>query len=364
MKLAGQIFTLYVGRMFLIRFLGLLFFFVLLLQMLDLLNRSSDILAPDGAGMESVMRYISLRAPQIASQFTPFAALLGIVFTLAGLSHTSEITVMRAAGLSVHRVLFPLGFSCFLIACAHFVFHEVVTVKTSEALDYWEVNDYAVDLPPEDSDTRTDIRINYDGEIIAAASAARIGGVVLLTGVTISSLDNTGLITNVIEARAARYEDGGWRLFNARRFGALSLAVDDNADVIWTNTLDPELLFAMTLEPDQTSLGELTAQINQLNQDRADTRGSMTSLLSRFSKPMATLVMPLLGAIAGFGVHRQGVLLARAVTGAALGFAYFVAENLALALGALGVVPAIIGAFFPLALFMVVGFSILLAMEN
>jgi len=90
----------------------------------------------------------------------------------------------------------------------------------------------------------------------------------------------------------------------------------------------------------------------------------MTSLLGRFSKPMATLVMPLLGAMAGFGVHRQGVLLARAVSGAALGFGYFVAENLALAFGALGVVPAIIGAFFPLALFMVVGFTIILAMEN
>ena len=79
---------------------------------------------------------------------------------------------------------------------------------------------------------------------------------------------------------------------------------------------------------------------------------------------MATLVMPLLGAIAGFGVHRQGVLLVRAITGSVIGFTYFVAENLSLALGKLGVIPAIIGAFFPLALFMVVGFAILLAMEN
>lgn len=363
MNFARNIFTLYVGRIFLVRFLALLFFFVVILQMLDLLNRSEDILSPEGAGIDSVLRYISLRAPQIASQFTPFAALLGVVFTLAGLSHTSEITVMRAAGMSVHRVLFPLGLACAGIALAHFIFHETVTVKASEALDYWEVNDYAVDLPPE-SETRTDIRISYDNELIFASSAARIGDVVLLTGVTITSLDASGLITNVIEARAARYENDGWRLYDARTFGAMSLEVQDNDEVIWTNTLDPELLFALTLEPDQTSLSELSLKIRQLNEDRADTRGPMTSLLSRFSKPMATLVMPLLGAIAGFGVHRQGVMLARAVTGAALGFTYFVAENLALALGALGVVPAIIGAFFPLALFMVVGFSIILTMEN
>lgn len=356
-------FMLYVGRMFALRFLGLLVFFVIILQMLDLLNRSEDILAADGAGVDSVLRYISLRVPQIVSQFTPFAALLGVVLTLAGLSHTSEITIMRAAGMSVHRVLFPLGFACAVISLSHFTFHELVTVKTSEALDYWEVNDYAVDLPPE-SDTRTDLRISYDGEIIAADSAVRINGAVLLSGVTIYDLDENGVIGSAITARVARFEDGAWRLFGARALDAETLAVTTTESVIWTNSLDPELLFAMTLEPDQTTLGELAAKIDQLNQDRADTRAPMTSLLGRFSKPMATLVMPLLGAIAGFGVHRQGVLLMRAVTGAALGFAYFIAENLALALGALGVVPAIIGAFFPLAIFMVVGFSIILAMEN
>ncbi len=97
MNYARNILTNYVGRMFFVRFIGLLIFFVIILQMLDLLNRSSDILSPEGAGMPSVLRYISLRTPQIISQFTPFAALLGVVLTLAGLSHTSEITVMRAA---------------------------------------------------------------------------------------------------------------------------------------------------------------------------------------------------------------------------------------------------------------------------
>ncbi len=349
--------------MFLIRFLGLLIFFVIVLQMLDLLNQSSEIMAAEGAGGASLVRYIMLRAPMIASQFTPFAALLGIVLTLAGLSHTSEITVMRAAGMSVYRVLFPIGFVCALIAIAHFTLHETITIKSTDALEYWEVNDFAVDLPPK-TDTRTDVRIAFDGELVSAASAARSGNAILLSGVTIYGLDNEGLINQVIEARAARYEAGAWRLYNVISMDVNTNDVTESDDAIWTNSLDPELLFALTLEPDRTSLGELVSKIRQLNADRADTREPMTSLLSRFSKPLATLVMPLLGAIAGFGIHRQGVLLARAVTGSALGFTYFVAENMALALGKLGVLPAIIGAFFPFALFMVVGFSILVAMEN
>lgn len=363
MSVFRGILTGYVGRMFLVRFAGLLVFFVLILQMLDLLNRSDDLLAPAGAGMDSVWRYISLRAPQIISQFTPFAALLGVVLTLAGLSHTSEIIIMRAAGLSVNRVLAPLGLVCAGIAAAHFLFAEIVTVKASEQLDYWEANDFAVNLPPE-SETRTNIRISYDNEFIAADSAMRAGDAVVLSGVSIYGRDGDGLISTVIKARSARHEADGWRLYGVRNLDPFTLESLETPEAIWTNRLNPELLFAMTLEPDQTPLPELAAKIEQLNRENADTRGPMTSLLSRFSKPMATLVMPLLGAIAGFGVHRQGVLLVRAVTGAALGFTYFVSENLMLALGSLGVVPAIMGAFFPLALFMVVGFTIVLSMEN
>lgn len=358
-----RVFTLYAGRMFLVRFSGLLIFFVIILQMLDLLNKSSDILEVNGAGGAELLRYISLRAPQIVSQFTPFAALLAVVLTLAGLSHTSEITVMRAAGMSVNRVLKPFGVMCAFIVAAHFVFHETITVKSFEALDYWEANDFALDLP-EDQETRTNIRLKFDGEFINAESAVKTSDLVLMRDLTIYTVDDRGVAKGGIEARSARYENGVWRLFNVRSFDSETLAVTQSETAVWTNSLDPDFLFALALKPEQTTLGELMRKIRQLREDRADARDAMTSFLSRFSKPMATLVMPLLGAIAGFGIHRQGVLLMRAVAGSALGFTYFVAENLALALGKLGVLPAIIGAFFPLALFLVVGFSIVLAMEN
>ena len=363
MNVPGGIFTFYVGRLFLTRFAGLLIFFIIILQMLDLLNQSSEILAADGATSQQLLHYVGLRAPQIASQFTPFAALLAIVLTLAGLSHTSEITVMRAAGMSVHRVLLPFGVVCACIASMHFIFNEIVVVKAAERLDYWEASDFAVDLPPE-SETRTNLWIKFDNEFISAESAAHYGAAILLTGVTIRQFDERGLPMSSIDARAARYENDEWRLFGAKVQDVATLSVRREENAIWTNSLDPELLFALSIEPDQTSIGELFSRIRQLDADRADTRPAMTSLLSRFSRPMATLVMPLLGAIAGFGVHRQGVLLARAVTGSALGFSYFVAETLALALGKLGVLPATIGAFFPFALFMVLGFTIVLRMEN
>ncbi|MEL7490593.1 MAG: LPS export ABC transporter permease LptG [Pseudomonadota bacterium] len=363
MNNVNTIFTFYLGRQFVARFLAFLAFFVIILQMLDLLNESDAILAADGAGVSSVFDYIAMRSPQIVSQFAPFAALLAIVITLAMLNHTSEITIMRAAGMSVHRVLFPIGFVCFLVSVAHFTFHETIVVPSTEKLAYWQANDYAVDLPP-DKGTRTDVRLSYNGEFIRAESAARIGDTVRLNDVVIDRLDANGLISGVVEAKSALFINNGWQLFGVIDHDGKTLQTTRVDNREWATNLNPELLFALSLKPDRTPMGDLVKKIGQLRADGADTRAAATSFLARFSKPLSTLVMPLLGAIAGFGVARQGAQLTRAAIGASLGFGYFVFENMALALGKLGVLPAMVGAFFPFALFMVVGFAILLTMET
>lgn len=359
-----RILTTYIGRQFLVGFAGLLLFFVIILQMLDLLDKSADIVAHSGAGGDAVWRYVTLRAPQIASQFAPFAALLSIVLTLSQLNLRSEITVMRSAGLSVNRVLLPIGLMCGGVALAHFLFQEFVVVRATEELAYWEANDFRPNLPPDDG-TRTNVRIAFGSEFIHAGSAARVGEQVVLNRVTITRLDNLGLLTAKTEAESAQFFRGAWTLIGSRTFEATGeTKIAAAAATPWATTLNPELLFALSLNPDRTPMLDLARKITQLRREGADTKPAETSLLSRFSKPAATLVMPLLGAIAGFGVTRQGNQLARAALGGALGFSYFIAENLMLALGKLGVAPAFIGAFFPFALFLVVGFSIILAMEN
>lgn len=363
MKEIDGVFLRYVGKLFVTRFIGLLAFFVVVLQALDLLNRSEYIMAAEGATSDSIIKYILLRAPEIISQFTPFAALLAIVVTLSTLNLSSEIVIMRAAGMSIQRVLAPIGIVCFAIAIAHFAYNELVVVKGSERLAYWDANDFAVGLT-HDQSTRTNIRVTHDREIVSAAAAARTSGGVRLTDVVIYDLDDGGLVRSITEAKSALFSDGAWRLFNVREAKDPTAAANEIQTRIWPTSLNPELLFALTLNPDRSSIPTIIRQIGQLRRDGADTGPAMTSMLGRFSKPMSTLLMPLLGAIAGFGVSRQGNQLFRATVGAALGFVYFVAENLMLAVGKLGVVPPVLGAFFPFALFVLVGFAIALAMES
>ena len=80
--------------------------------------------------------------------------------------------------------------------------------------------------------------------------------------------------------------------------------------------------------------------------------------------PLSALLMPLLGAVAAFGLARSGALFLRAVIGMALGFAYFVADNFALAMGNLGAYPPFIAAWAPFLLFLLIGETVLVRTEE
>jgi lipopolysaccharide export system permease protein len=63
----SRIITFYMAKMFLVRTFAVLFALVLVLQTLDLLGASGDVLAYKGNDGGDILTYISLRAPQIIS---------------------------------------------------------------------------------------------------------------------------------------------------------------------------------------------------------------------------------------------------------------------------------------------------------
>jgi hypothetical protein len=98
----------YMARLFLTRTFAVLAMLVAVLQTLDLLGESGDILAYAGNGDAQLWHYVALRAPQIVARFLPFSVLLGTLIMLATLNQNSEIISMKAAGLSAHQILAPL----------------------------------------------------------------------------------------------------------------------------------------------------------------------------------------------------------------------------------------------------------------
>ncbi|MCK0070968.1 LPS export ABC transporter permease LptG [Kordiimonas laminariae] len=353
----------YMIKMHLSRFFGVLVGLTAVLQFLDLLAVSDDIMAADGATWVSIVSYLSMRTPQLLSQFAPFAALISTLLTLATLNQHSEVVIMKASGLSAHRILLPMGLASFIIAIGHFTFNETVVVDGSARLEYWKDNDFAVDLPPNSNLTgRVWVKEDENIILVEAVNAVKDGAV--MDKVSVFERDQNKKITAMIQADFALYQKGKWSLHEVRRFDAISheLTVDTVKD--WPIKTRPERFMALTANPDHVSFIELWSSMAKLNKEGIPIDRMMASFMQKFAAPASTLLMPLLAAVAAFGVTRAGSLAIRLTVGMALGFSFFVADNFMLAMGEFGVAPPFLAAWAPFFLFLLVGYAVLFHTEE
>lgn len=353
----------YMIKMHLTRFFGILIGLTAILQMLDLLAQSDDIMAAEGANWASLASYISMRVPQLVSQFVPFSALLATLLTLATLNQHSEVVVMKASGLSAHRILLPLGIASFIIAGAHFIFNETLVVKANADLEYWRANDYAVDLPPNAGPSGR-VWLKEGETIVLVEAVSGIRNRVVLDKVSLFERDDRGRLQAMAHADFAWYQNGRWTLHEVRRFDAKTHQLSINATEPWDIPTRPERFQALTVKADHVSFPALWESMKELKVDGLPTERLLASFYHKVAAPASSLLMPILAAVAAFGVQRAGNLVLRIVFGMALGFSFFVADNFMLAMGEFGVAPPFLAAWSPFLLFLLVGYAVIFHTEE
>jgi lipopolysaccharide export system permease protein len=354
---------LYVGKMFLLRFLAFLFVLILVLQSLDLLNEADAILAGPGNSEATLLIYVKLRLPQLASQFAPFAVLLAALVTLFTLNANSEIVIMKSTGISAHQVLMPLFAVGLLVAAAIFVFNDLVLTRSNAILTAWQDMEYGAKPPPA-SGMKRDITVEDSGYILHADDIGQANGTVTLGNVVIYQLGPTRNIVHTTMAKSATLGTGKWFLHDVRDTDIATLAVTHLPSRDWPSTIPADRLVAQSVNPQMVTYSKLRASLGDLARSGHAASTLRAALYHKISQPLAVVLMPLLAAIAAFGTARSGRLLLRAAVGLLLGFAFFVADNLMMALGQFGAVPPFLAAWAPFLLFLMIGESVLLRSEE
>ena len=353
----------YIARLFAFRSIVMLFVLVGIIQMLDLLSNTDVIMLGEGASDASISKYVSLRLPQLISDFTPFAVLLGSLITFAQLSQSSEVTIMRASGLSGRQVITPFCLTALVFSVALFAFHEWRTVPASKELSNWQAANYSM-RGPLAAEVRENLWLAAQSDLVKASEARSVDGILSLNEVTIYTTDDTGTLQTVTSAARAVFENGVWQLQEGTHRAVADNTSEAFTTRLWQTPLTPERVLEITVVPEHVPLAEFREITAQLSAEGRDTLDLDTIAWSRFAAPAACMLMPLLGAIAGFGVPRRGAVLSRLAGGMMFGFAYFVVENLMLALGKLGALPPLLAAFVPFLLFTILGLLVLTYTEE
>ena len=354
--------TLYLVRLFATRIVAVLLMLVLILQMLDLLGESGKILAYPGNDEGHVWNYVSLRVPQLIARFLPYSALLATILTLATLNQNSEVIAMKAGGLSAHQVLAPLFLTAAVASVFSFAFNERVVTRSNATLKAWQAEEYGP--IPKDSAVRSNVYLRDGANILSAATIRGEGAATVMERVTWYRRDAAGMIVEQIRSPRATFASPGWRLDAPVSFDVATTETRNLGPIVLAQEIEPEQVAISTVDADAEDIFHLTGTIREMKAAGRRTSEIEGKWWHKLSGPLSAMLMPLLGAIAAFGLARSGQLLIRAVIGMALGFAYFVIDNAALAMGNFGGYPPLVAAWAPFLLFALLGETVLVRTEE
>ena len=353
MRLAG-----YVLRAVSVRVAGAMLVLLGVLQILDLLEVTPDIVER-GLGFAGVLHYAVLRLPQLINQAAPLGVLAGSIFAFMKLAGDSEIVAMRASGVSVYRLLamaLPAALSVVLI---NFVAVEIVAPRTDPMLQSW----WQSTAPPAKK-TAPKPKAFRVGSDLAIATTSDLSGRTL-RDVKIYRRDAVGRQTERIQADSATYSPQGWRLNAPKfvRFDAAGAHMGQAAQMTWASRFEPADVQALFFGDDNLSAASAHRALRGGGGERPPSYYA-TRVQRAIAGPLGSLVMLLLTvpiAVASFRSSKGAVFIAGSL---GAGLLFIVVDGLLAALGEGGALAPVLAAWTGPVVFSALGATALLRLEG
>ena len=334
----------YFGKTVGTRILSVLLAFAALLVLMDLIDNFEDILEKRGS-LTDVARFVAYRVPTIIERLIPIAVLIGSTMGILTLATRSELIVLRAAGISPLKIA-GLGLpACLIVVAGHFFLADYVAPTSQKAfIEWWE--------PLLNEDAPQWLRGEED--IVRISGVSNDGK--MLTGLSFFQRDGIGRLTGRQTAASARFEDGGWLLYETSdavvEKGNLQII---EAEVIpWPNGPDPQVILDLIAPPEQLTNSTLGKVLNVAWSSSADPSVYGTELARRSVGPLTSLVMMLIAASTIRGQSRSGGPQMGAAIAIALGLSFLVFDGIFASLGKAGVLTPLFAAWVPLVIFVII----------
>lgn len=334
-----ELLPVYLNRLFVIRVLAAAAALMALLQILELMEVTTEVLER-GLGVGGVLRYAALRLPSLLPQVLPLSVLIGAALTLAALAGRSEITALRAVGVSLYRLAAVLLPATLAVAAVHLITAEMIAPRTEAALTSW----WARSAPPPEADEQPKW-FRIDRELVSIGGVSTDGR--RLTDLRVYARDSQGRLASRLVAPAAEWSSEGWTLRGATATAVSpdGASVSAIADRLWRTPLTPEGAVNLFRGTGRIAARAAQQSLSGRAASNQSTAFYATRLNRTFAEPLAAVVMLLLAApvaLAGQRGGKQALWLIGAVTA---GLVFMLVDGLMTSFGQTGVLPAALGAW-------------------
>jgi lipopolysaccharide export system permease protein len=321
---------------------------VLLFSFFDLVEEMKD-LGRGGYRLKHIALHVLLRAPTHVYEVFPIAALIGTLFALAQLVASSELTVIRASGVSLaklNRALITIGL---LFAVLTFTFGEFIGPPAEQFAQRMRSLAIAGIVAQEFrsglwvKDGRNFVNV---GEVTPTSELKRI---------RIYEFDEDYRLRTLSLAEHGRYvKDRMWMLSDVVRttFDGQRTRVQKIPELEWYSVLEPQVLSMLLVRPDRMSAWNLWLYSQHLKENRQKALRYEIAFWTKVMYPFAVLVMMVLALPFASFQKRQGGVGGRIVAGIMLGLAFYVTNRLFGSLGVLYDWPAVFAGVTPTLVFL------------
>lgn len=307
----------------------------------DLFERISVFIKEDTSAVQ-IFQYLLYKLPLILQLMTPLTILIAVLISIGRLSQLSEITAMRAAGLSVWALARPLLFVGILISGLMFANSEWLVPASSRKLHEL----YNLDIKKKaekGSYSKSNFWYRKDNRFISVGLYdSRTAS---LQEITVLEMNKDFQLDRRTDAKSAVWggsKNIGWTmndiveiLINSK--GQYVTSQLKNAPLIIDE--QPSDFFQMEKTAEAMSYAELGSYIEKLKTEGVSTSAYLVDLAAKLSFPLLSFIVVLLAFPLALISSRSGSLTKSAVAGAALGFLYYVTHAISLSFGKAELIP-------------------------
>ncbi|MCU7809288.1 MAG: LPS export ABC transporter permease LptG, partial [Candidatus Thiodiazotropha sp. (ex Semelilucina semeliformis)] len=226
----------YIGRAVLLSITGVLALLLVLIGFFEVVSELEDVAG--GYTTAKAYTYVALTLPRYTYEIFPLATLLGSLIGLGALAGNSELMAMRAAGVSIGRIVLATLKSGLLMLLLVLVIGENLAPRAElqaqrlkmEGLSNQIMLKTRFGFWSRDENTFINIRQILPNQV--------------LVNVSVYHYDDEQRLQRALHAKRAVYETSGWVLESVResRFNNDRIEVKRSQRMPWSTRLEPSVL--------------------------------------------------------------------------------------------------------------------------
>lgn len=289
------------------------------------------------------LAYSLLLIPRQIYELFPLVALIGCMLGLGALANTSELTVMRAAGVSVRRIIYAV----LKVGVALVIAVTLIGETVAPQLEKFAHIERAKLLQRNLSVNTQDGLWVRDGQLFINVKKILPGGDI--SDITLYRYDEAMQLQAITTAVQGRYRDDHWELNQVERSTVSmdGMTRERLESLNWETALNPGMIDLVEIPHEKLSLWDLYGYIDYLHENGLNARPYEQSFWRRVMAPISTAGMLLLAIPFIFGSLRSVGVGQRVTVGGLLGITFYLFNGIFSRVGIVYDLPPLLSSLLP-----------------